>query len=215
MLGRNSREAVGALPVTLLVALAMAALAEIGAQEVAAQGSRIRPRDIFFADPALPARQKDLLARYAQQIAGWAASDALIVAAQIQGSRPTTMERILDIDRRWQRGEDPDGLATELAGNECAQALVATLASEPGYAEAFVTDSRGSLVCTSRRTSDYWQGDEEKWSRAWAAGKGAVYVSAVEQDESTGAELTHISVPLRVGERVVGVLTAGRQRGGT
>ena len=213
MLGRKSQGAVGARPVPLLLALAMAALGEVGAQPVAAQAPRIRPRDIFFADPALPARQKDLLARYAEQIAGWAASDVLIGAAQIQSGRPTTMERILDIDRRWQRGEDPDGLATQLAGNECAQALTSTLASHPGYAEAFVADSRGALVCMTRRTTDYWQGDEEKWTRAWAAGKGAVFVSAVEHDESAGADLLHISVPLRVGERVVGVLTAGRLRG--
>jgi hypothetical protein len=191
----------------------MAALGEVGAQPADAQGPRIRPRDIFFAEPTLPARQKDLLARYAEQIAGWAASDVLIGAAQTQSGRSTTMERILEIDRRWQRGEDPDGLATELAGNECAQALLSTLASHPGYAEAFVADSRGALVCMTRRTSDYWQGDEEKWTRAWAAGKGAVFVSAVEHDESAGADLLHISVPLRVGERVVGVLTAGRLRG--
>lgn len=213
MLARKSKAAVGARPVAVLLALAMALLGQLGAPPAAGQAPRIRPRDIFFADPALPARQKDLMARYAEQIAGWATNDVLIGAAQAQGGRSTTMERILDIDRRWQRGEDPDGLATTLAGNECSQALVSILQSQPGYAEAFVADSRGALVCMTRRTSDYWQGDEEKWTRAWGAGKGAVFVSTVERDDSTGADLLHISVPLRVGERVVGVLTVGRLRG--
>ena len=124
------------------------------------------------------------------------------------------MDRIQDIDRRWQDGEDPNGLATALAGNDCARALQAAMAAQQGYGEAFVTDARGALVCMTRRTSDYWQGDEEKFTRAWAAGKGGVFVSAVENDASTGAELMHISVPVRVDDRVVGVLVAGRLRGG-
>ena len=202
----------GAPPALLLLPLALAALGHAAAPPAAAQG-RIRPREIFFADASLPARQKDLLARYAQQIAGWAANEARVEAALAGSGRSTTMERILDVDRRWQRGEDPDGLATELGRNDCAQALLSALAASPGYAEAFVTDSRGAVVCMTRRTSDYWQGDEEKWTRAWAAGKGAVFVSAVERDESTGTDLLHISVPLRVDERVVGVLVAGRLRG--
>ena len=180
----------------------------------AGQAPRIRPREIFFADAALPARQKDLLARYAEQVAGWAANDLIIGAAQERSGQSTTMDRILDIDRRWQAGEDPSGLATQLLQNECARTLTAELSAAPGYAEAFVTDSRGAIVCMTRRTSDYWQADEEKWTRAWAAGKGGVFVSAVERDASTGADLMHISVPIRVGERVVGVLVAGRLRGG-
>ena len=195
----------------LLLALSLATVGPAAAQTHSARP--VRAREIVFADDRLPARQKELLARYANQIVGWAADDRLLAAAQAQSAQRTGMERILDLDRRWQAGEDPDGLATALGRNDCAQALLAILAANPGYAEAFVTDSRGALVCMTKRTSDYWQGDEEKWTRAWAAGKGAVFVSAVEHDESAGADLLHISVPLRVGERVVGVLTAGRLRG--
>jgi hypothetical protein len=196
----------------LLLALSLASVGQAAAQTGSARP--VRPREIHFADGQLPARQKDLLARYANQIVGWAADDRLLAAAQAQSAQRIGMERILDIDRRWQAGEDPDGLATALGRNDCAQALLAILAGNPGYAEAFVTDSRGALVCMTKRTSDYWQGDEEKWSRAWAAGKGAVFVSSVERDESTGADVMHISVPLREGDRVVGVLIAGRVRTG-
>jgi hypothetical protein len=194
----------------LLLALSLASVGQAAAQTGSARP--VRPREIHFADEQLPARQKELLARYANQIVGWAANDVLLAAAQAQSAQRIGMERILDVDRRWQAGEDPDGLATALGRNDCAQALLAILAGNPGYAEAFVTDSRGALVCMTKRTSDYWQGDEEKWSRAWAAGKGAVFVSGVERDDSTGAELMHISVPLREGDRVVGVMTAGRVR---
>jgi hypothetical protein len=193
-------------PAWLLFALALVSLAPAPAQRVPTA------LKIHYANEALPARQKSILARYADQILDWAASDRLVRAAQAQSAQTVVMERILEIDRRWQRGEDPDGLATALGRNDCAQALLSILAANPGFGEAFVTDSRGALVCMTRRTSDYWQGDEAKWSRAWAAGKGGVFVSEIEHDESTGLDLMHISVPLRAGSRVVGVLTVGKLR---
>ena len=165
---------------------------------------------VAFEDAALPARQKELLARYAGQVAGWASTEQLVRGAQQQSSKPASGDRIRQIDAAWQRGEDPDGLATTLANNECAEALRALIAGHRGFGEAFVTDSRGAIVCMSRRTSDYWQGDEAKWTRSWAGGTGAVFVSKVARDDSTGLDLMHISVPIRAAGRLVGVLTVGR-----
>jgi hypothetical protein len=165
---------------------------------------------IEYEDGALPARQKELLARYADQIVSWATEQRLVKAAEEQSARQATLDRIRQIDRAWQRGEDPDGLATNLGTNDCAKALLSMLGGSHGFGEAFVTDSQGALVCMTRRTSDYWQGDEAKWSRAWNGGTGAVFVSRVAHDDSTGKDLMHISVPLRAGRRLVGVLTVGR-----
>jgi hypothetical protein len=165
---------------------------------------------VEFEDAALPARQKELLARYANQVVGWASTERLVRDAQQQSSQPLGRERILKIDAAWQRGEDPEGLATSLGSNPCAQALRALLGSNRGFGEAFVTDARGALVCMSRRTGDYWQGDEAKWTRSWAGGTGAVFVSKVSRDDSTGLELMHISAPIRAEGRLVGVLTVGR-----
>lgn len=166
---------------------------------------------IDFENTALPARQKELLTHYADEIVGWASTPELVRAAQEQSAKPLAMERILAIDRAWQGGGNPQGLVTSLSSNDCAKALLSLL--RPGFGEAFVTDSQGALVCTSRRTSDYWQGDEAKWTRAWDGGTGAVFVSNVDHDDSTGLDLMHISVPLRAAGRLVGVLTVGRLLG--
>ena len=165
---------------------------------------------VVFEDEAMPARQKELLGRYAHQVLGWASTERLVRDAQQQSSQPLGRERIRQIDASWQRGEDPEGLATSLGSNDCAQALRALLGSSHGFGEAFVTDARGALVCMSRRTSDYWQGDEAKWSRSWAGGTGAVFVSKISHDDSTGLDLMHISAPIRAGGGLVGVLTVGR-----
>ena len=176
-----------------------------------AQPARLMKVD--FENAALPARQKELLARYADEIVDWASTPEVVRAAQEQSANAQALERIKEIDRAWQSGGDPQGLVTRLSGNDCAQALQSLLQTNRGFGEAFVTDSKGALVCMTRRTSDYWQGDEAKWTRAWAGGTGAVFVSNVAHDDSTGLDLMHISVPVRASGRLVGVLTVGRLLG--
>lgn len=193
-----------------LLTVAVASFVAAGVQAQRAPGLKIE-----FENAALPARQKELLMRYADEIVGWSATPALVSAAQQQSAKPLAMERVLAIDRAWQGGGNPQGLVTSLSSNDCAKALLSLLSSSQGFGEAFVADSEGALVCTSRRTSDYWQGDEAKWTRAWNGGTGAVFVSNVDHDDSTGLDLMHISVPIRAGGRLVGVLTVGRLLGGS
>jgi hypothetical protein len=173
----------------------------------------VQPRAmrVEFENEALPARQKELLAHYGEQVAGWASDGSIVQAIEAQNAKHLTRDHILQVDTAWQRGEDPDGLATALAHNECAQALNAILAAHVGYAEAFVADSQGANVCMTRRTSDYWQGDEPKFSRAWAGGSGVIFVSKVAHDDSTKVDLMHISVPVRSSAgRLIGVLIVGK-----
>ncbi|HEV8631616.1 MAG TPA: PDC sensor domain-containing protein [Thermoanaerobaculia bacterium] len=197
-------------PGSLFLALLLPVVALSPPLPAAAKAQVARTYKIDFENEGLPARQKELLGHYADQIVQWASVGPLVKAAEAQSGRPLTMDHIHQIDVAWQRGEDPEGLATGLAHNDCAQALQSILAANPGYGEAFVCDSRGALVCMSRRTSDYWQGDEAKWTRAWAGGTGVVFVSKVAHDDSTGTDLMHISVPIRAGSRLVGVLTMGK-----
>ena len=190
--------------------LALLFLAATPVLAVAAPPPAVPAYVVDFEDQALPARQKELLARYANQVVSWASTDRLVRDAQQQSSAPLGRERIRQIDAAWQRGEDPEGLATRLGSNDCASALRALIGSNHGFGEAFVTDSRGAIVCMSRRTSDYWQGDEAKWTRSWAGGTGAVFVSKVSHDDSTGLDLMHISVPVRSSGRLIGVLIVGK-----
>jgi hypothetical protein len=189
--------------------LAVTAASFVG--DVHAQPTRVLKVD--FENAALPARQKELLARYADEIVDWAATPQVVRAAQEQSAKPQPLERIQEIDRAWQGGGNPQGLVTSLGNNDCAKSLLSLLRANRGFGEAFVTDSKGALVCMTRRTSDYWQGDEAKWTRAWAGGSGAVFVSEVAHDDSTDLDLMHISVPIRAAGRLVGVLTVGRLLG--
>jgi hypothetical protein len=194
-----------ALIVVLLLVAMVLPVAPASAPNPAALAAKVD-----FENEALPARQKELLARYAEQVAAWASVQRIVKAIEEQNARRYTKDHILQIDRAWQRGEDPEGLASAIGHNDCAQALLAILAANPGYGEAFVTDAQGANVCMSRRTSDFWQGDEAKWIRSWAGGSGAIFVSKVAHDDSTKLDLMHISVPVRAGGRLIGVLIVGK-----
>jgi hypothetical protein len=60
-------------------------------------------------------------------------------------------------------------------------------------------------------TSDYWQGDEDKYSMTYPKGPGAVHFSDVEFDESSQTYQAQISIPLvdTATNEVVGALTVG------
>ena len=62
--------------------------------------------------------------------------------------------------------------------------------------EVFVMDARGLNVASSALTSDYWQGDEEKFTETYPKGPGAVHISEVEFDESTQTYQVQVSISL-------------------
>jgi hypothetical protein len=179
---------------------------------VQAQATTSRPAgpSVQFADPKVASGDREVLTRAAQQVARWAMVQRVVQAVKAQEAAPPAMERVRAIDEAWQRGEDPEGLATALAKNDCAQALQTLMSANPGYGEAYVTDHQGALVCMTDRTSDYWQGDEEAWTRAYAGGAGAVVVGSTERDATTGLDMVPIYVPIRSAGQVIGVLTVGR-----
>jgi hypothetical protein len=162
---------------------------------------------VQFEDPALPPGDREVLARAAQQVGRWAMIQRVVQAVKAQEAAPPAMERVRAIDEAWQRGEDPEGLATSLAKNDCAQALQTLMSANPGYGEAYVTDHQGAVVCMTDRTSDYWQGDEEAWTHAYAGGAGAIVVGKTEQAPITGLEVVPISVPVKSAGQVIGILT--------
>jgi len=62
--------------------------------------------------------------------------------------------------------------------------------------EMFVMDALGLNVASSGVTSDFWQGDEAKFTETYPKGADAVHVSDVELDESTQVYQIQVSFPL-------------------
>jgi hypothetical protein len=145
----------------------------------------------------------------AEEVRSWAQNPQILGAVREQDALKTPLSRIRAVDMSWVGEEKLNPRMQILLSNPCAKSLLSLTGAWPGYREAFVMDDQGALVCMTRKTTDYWQGDEPKWQKGWADGKGAVYVGPPEEDESTGTTLIHLSVPVMDGGKPIGVLTVG------
>jgi len=73
----------------------------------------------------------------------------------------------------------------------------------------FLCDKRGAVVGESPKTSDYWQGDEEKFVECYNRGDGNVFIGDLEFDDSTQSYTVQISIPVKDDGKTIGVLIVG------
>ncbi|HJW96316.1 MAG TPA: PDC sensor domain-containing protein [Thermoanaerobaculia bacterium] len=159
----------------------------------------------FFGQSA-ESMQRDL-AGHAEQVRALASDKILIDAIKSQNAKKTPLAEIQRLDKLWIDDKDEQLVHTVTTGR-CAEHL-RQIATASGFGEMMVMDDQGALVCSNARTSDYWQGDEEKWTRAFNNGKGATFIDRPRLDESSKTNLAQISVPVTDGGRAIGVITAG------
>lgn len=136
--------------------------------------------------------------------------DAVIVeAVKKKNDQGETLDQVKAMDEKWQNTPGIADFMNELITGECGQYLQKLMNSEPFFAEIFVMDKNGSNVAMTGKTSDYWQGDEDKFKKSFNGGKGAVFVDDVEFDDSTQTYLVQVSVPVMDGGVAIGAITFG------
>ncbi len=137
-------------------------------------------------------------------------TDPIIVAAvKAENAKGKTLDQIKELDKKWMATAGVADYMKALMDNECGKYLRKIQASAPYYAEIFVMDNQGANVAMTDKTSDYWQGDEAKFTKSYSAGNGAVFVDDVKFDNSTQAYLVQVSVPVKDGDQVIGAITFG------
>lgn len=88
-------------------------------------------------------------------------------------------------EQRTQIGDRP--LVAELMARPLSNYLIRRQAQANGlYTEIFVVSDRGLNAGQSAVTSDYWQGDEAKFSETFEVGPDAVFVDAAELHADSG-----------------------------
>ena len=126
-----------------------------------------------------------------------------------QNARRMTLDRIKGIDEAWSGTEELTPFKLSQQTSEAGTLLKQSVLLNPSYTELFVTDNQGANVAAYPATSDYWQGDEDKFTESFV-GNGRVFVGEVEYDESTKSVGVQVSVPVYDdNNRVAGVLVAG------
>lgn len=162
---------------------------------------------VFFSptqDPLVAHVKQTAYAR--MDLARAVARDASItefVAAK--NGRAETAEEVQKRDARWKTGGE-QALRKEVTTGPCAERLRALVKSDSFVLEAIVMDAQGAVVCATGETSDYWQGDEEKWRRPMVVGTEA-FVDEPAFDESTASYGIQLSVPILRSARRIGALS--------
>lgn len=135
------------------------------------------------------------------QIMGWAQSEAIVAAIIAQNAQNAGVDqaRIDALDTAWRAevGASDTPTITPVLNNSASDYLRERVANAGGtITEVFIMDAHGLNVAASNITSDYWQGDEDKFQKTYGVGAGARHLGEVEFDESTQTYQGQISITI-------------------
>ena len=152
-----------------------------------------------------------------KRFVAWAANPVVIEAVQEANKKPAkSLDEIIQLDQRWIEEKVRQEWINELLNSQCSRYLRKVQAGKGGekdlYGEIFVMDRQGCIVAMSGKTSDYWQGDEDKFIKSYADGEGAIFINKVGYDRSIQVfSLLQVSVPVLDPDtgKAVGAITVG------
>ena len=182
---------------TLIAATALVALTALSAT---AQDAHVAPVTDYIETNVKP----------------WLSDPVLVDAVKAQNAQNAGLAQadIDALDKKWRA--ETEGSSKEMIdgvlGNALSQFLKAKQQEAGGLiTEVFVMDNKGLNVGQSDVTSDYWQGDEDKWSKTYGAGPDAIFIDGAEKDESTQMLQSQGSIAIKdpASGEVIGAITVG------
>jgi hypothetical protein len=113
-----------------------------------------------------------------------------------QNAKGVSLEKIQEMDKVWIAAEDEIPLHKETLEHPATKRIQELSAQHPAIGETFLMDNQGANVAQNALTSDYWQGDEDKWKESFNGGTGGLYVGKKEFDKSAEEWLRQIALPI-------------------
>jgi hypothetical protein len=133
--------------------------------------------------------------------------EVIVNAVKAENAKGKTLDQIKALDKKWKETPGIDDFMKSIMVSECGKHLQNLQEGAKYITEIFVMDNQGANVAMSDKTSDYWQGDEDKFTESYNGGKGAVHISDVEFDDSSQTYVVQVSVPVKDGSTVIGAIT--------
>ena len=146
---------------------------------------------VFCAAPVLADEYIEAVqGLYDAEIKSWLKSPLIVSAVNAQNEKHAgfSQAEIDALDQQWraETGASAQPMIEAVLGSELSGYLKSVKEQGQGlYTEIFVMDARGLNVAQSDVTSDYWQGDEDKWLETFDTGVDAIHIGEIEEDEST------------------------------
>jgi GAF domain-containing protein/HAMP domain-containing protein len=121
--------------------------------------------------------------------------------ASYRGNESQIVSKIQNLDSTWAYAPNSHPLIQQIISNDetvnpASYVLHDFLNTFPSHTEVFITDKYGATVASTARLSDYYQADEEWWQKAWNNGRGNIYISEPQFDESANTTALLIALPL-------------------
>jgi len=132
------------------------------------------------------------------EITKWATHSILIDAVRDQNTRTSAYKasEIDALDQSWRQdvGDVSSKVITPILNNAAAEFLREQAAASNGTrTEILLMDSVGLNVAVSHVTSDFWQGDEAKFTQTYSVGADAVPICDIEFDDSSQSDQSQLS----------------------
>lgn len=137
----------------------------------------------------------------------WGEDPVLIAAVKEQNAKAMTLDQIQKRDKEWMATTGMDDQMKAMMKNAAAQELDKLEATKPYFFESILMDNQGANVAMTNKTSDYWQGDETKFTNAFKV--GGVDIGKSKFDDSAKAYLIQVSVPVLEAGKPIGALCVG------
>jgi len=147
-----------------------------------------------------------------EELKAWGSKPEIVEAVKKQNAKGMTLDKIKEMDKKWMATAGVADFMKEYQENDTAKYLKALEKEKPYYTEIFVMDNQGAIVAQTSKTSDFWQGDEAKFTVPYNSGNGGqIDISKEKFDESAQAYLVQVSVPVvdPSTSKAIGAITIG------
>ncbi len=137
----------------------------------------------------------------------WIAADPSVgdfLAGDHPGA-PDSPSEIAEVEARWPQMAEDDPFLSPILKNPAADSLRRFQAGHPQVAEILVTDARGRVVASTRKTSDYDQFDEAWWTTGATLNEGGMWTDELHLDESADVFSLDLVTPIFQDSRLQGV----------
>ncbi len=138
-----------------------------------------------------------------------ALNPVLVRATRQQNRVGLTMDEIKRRDDAWRGSKELTPFKLSQQESRAGKLLKRFVDRSISFNEAFLTDVQGANVAAYPATSDYWQGDEDKWIESYRGGDSRIFIGPLELDDSTQTYAVQISAPVLDRDRSIGILIVG------
>ena len=160
---------------------------------------------IVYAGQKAPQKVVDL----APKLAKYGTDKVIVEAVKAENAKGKTVAQAKEMDKKWKGTPGVADFMKAEIESQCGKRLHEIRKSESYFEELFVMDSIGGNVCITNKTTNYWRGDMDKFTKAYNNGKGGVYIGDLKFDDSSQAYLVQVSVPVKDGNNAIGTITFG------